>query len=101
MAAPYHYEFAHDAGLVDAGVRDVGVDGGTVVDVGVEVDSGSEVDSGEVDAGLMELADEGSCGCRTTRPSSSGPGLASALTALAWLSIARRRKHGATGTARR
>jgi len=83
-----------DSGALDAGARDVGVDVGTAVDAGVEVDAG-KLDAGGVDAGERELADGGSCGCRTTRPSSAGGGLASALTALAWLTIARRRKHGA------
>lgn len=94
-----------DAGVADAGVRDVGVDSGAMADAGVEVDSGKvdsgKVDAGEVDAGLMDVTDEGSCGCRTTRPSSSGPALASALAALTWLTIARRRRNGATGTERR
>jgi MYXO-CTERM domain-containing protein len=89
---------AHPAAARDSGARDVGVDTGTTVDVGVEVDAG-KVDAGEVDAGLMELTDEGSCGCRTTRPSSAGGGLASALTALAWLTIARRRRQGAPSSA--
>ncbi len=88
---------ALDSGVRDSGARDVGVDTGATADVGVEVDAG-KVDAGEVDAGEMELADEGSCGCRTTRPSSAGGGLASSLAALAWLTIARRRKHGAAST---
>jgi len=83
-----------DAGARDSGAPDVGVDAGTMADVGVEVDAG-KLDAGGVDAGEMELTDGGSCGCRTPRPSSAGGGLASALTALAWLTIARRRKHGA------
>lgn len=80
---------AADAGRPDAGAPDVGVDVGAAPDVGVEVDAG------EVDAGEMELTDGGSCGCRTTRPSSAGGGLASALTALGWLTIARRRRRSA------
>lgn len=81
-----------DSGVRDSGVLDVGVDTGTMADAGAEVDAG-KVDAGRApDSDAMEISDGGSCGCRTTRPSSSGAGLASALAALAWLTITRRRR---------
>nr|MBK7066618.1 hypothetical protein [Deltaproteobacteria bacterium] len=83
-----------DAGGLDAGVLDAGTPDAGAPDAGAP-DAGAPDVGTAPDAGEVELADGGSCGCRTTRPSSAGGGLASALTALAWLTIARRRKRGA------
>jgi len=83
-----------DVGAADVGAADVGVVDAGVVDAGV-VDVGGAIDAGVADAGdplVVDVMEDGGCGCRAGTTPPRGGALLGALAAMALLTRRRQRR---------